>query len=263
MAEAIISGIIRKKLFYPNNIFASDKDKGRLKLISQNYKIKTSEDNLKSLWHGAIIILAVKPQVINDVLSQIGDHISSDQVFISIAAGIPLSFLEKKLKGTPIIRVMPNNPCIIGEGMSIISKGRLVSERDIVLCEKIFSSIGETMILEETYLNAVTALSGSGPAFIYKTLDALIQGGVCIGLSKDISAKLINQTALGAIRTILETQKTPKDLIEMVASKGGTTIEGLKVMEEARFAQILVDTVKAAFLRAKEIEEQMTNQEKH
>lgn len=260
MAEAIICGIIKNKLFLSKNIFASDKDIRKLNSISKNYSINVSQDNIKAVWSGDIIVLAVKPQIAGDILGQIKDHLDSSKLFISIAAGISLAYLESRLKNIPAIRVMPNNPCIIGEGMSVLAKGRWATQKDLRLCEKIFSSLGKCIALDEKYLNAVTALSGSGPAFIYKIIEGLLDGGAAAGLPKKIASTLVLQTALGAIKTIYETGREPKELIEMVASPNGTTIEGLKIMDEAKINQIMCDTVKAAYLRAVEMQAEFEKQ---
>lgn len=253
MAEAIIAGIIKHKIFSPGNIFISDKDTSRLRHMTGKYRIKAAEDNIKAVIVADIVVLSVKPQHKVSVLDQIKSSVETDQLFISIAAGIPLSLLEGKLAGCPIIRVMPNNPCMIGEGMSVISKGRNASDIDMKTAEKIFSSIGRTMILDEKHIDAVTGLSGSGPAFVYRFMEGLIEGGVKYGLDREEATELAKQTILGAIRTVIETKIPLTELCEMVASPGGTTIEGFKVLDEAKFNDIVADAVYAAAARAKQL----------
>jgi len=253
MAEAIISGIIRNKLFAPGNIFASDKDHQRLSHMVSKYRIKAAEDNVKAVIVSDVVVLSVKPQQKTAVLDQIKGSVETGQLFISIAAGIPLSLLEEKLSGCPVIRVMPNNPCMIGEGMSVISKGRNASDIDLKTTERIFASIGRTMILDEKHIDAATGLSGSGPAFVYRFMEALIEGGMKSGLDREIASELAKQTIMGAIKTVIETKVPASELCEMVASPGGTTVEGFKVLDEAKFNDIVADAVYAAAARAKQL----------
>lgn len=253
MAEAIIAGIIRAKLYPRGKIYITDKNKDRLSHVSRKYGVTIIDDNSQAVSISDIIILAVKPQVMGEVLNQASSSVTSDKLFISIAAGFSISSLEKKLSGAPVIRVMPNNPCLIGEGMSVISKGTNASAVDIRTAEGIFSSIGKTLVLDEKELDAVTALSGSGPAFVYRMVEALEEGGIKAGLSKEHAHVLAMQTALGSIRTLVETGRAPSELVKSVASPGGTTVEGLKVLDEAKFNDIIRDTVYASYLRSKEI----------
>jgi pyrroline-5-carboxylate reductase len=152
--------------------------------------------------------------------------------------------------------VMPNNPCLIGEGISAICGGRFAQEKDLKTAEKIFSSVGDTIRVEEKYMNAVTALSGSGPAFVYEAIDALADGGIEAGLPKDLAAQLSLKTALGSIKTVIKTKRSPEELKNMVASPGGTTVAGLRVLDEGNFKGTLKKAVVKASARAREISEE-------
>ena len=270
MAEAIILGLTSNRALAcrpsptaqavgrlaKKNIIVSDKDQARLKLISKKYHVKAAADNIEAAREADVIILAVKPQFMGQVLSQIGGSIKANQLVISIAAGITLKNLEKYMPRAKVIRVMPNNPCLIGEGISAICPGKLAGESEIKLTEKIFSSVGETFRIEEKHMNAVTALSGSGPAFIYEVVIALMDGGVEAGLSKELAKKLAEKTIIGSIMTVVTTGKHPEELKAMVTSPGGTTLAGLRVMEEHNFRAILKKAVLRAAARAKEMSEE-------
>jgi pyrroline-5-carboxylate reductase len=251
MAQAIIRGLTSKK-----DIIISDKDADLLKQVSKKYKVKAAADNIEAAASTDVIILAVKPQVMHNVLKELKGHIRAGQLVISIAAGITLRSIEKYLGKVPAVRVMPNNPSLIGEGISAICGGAFAEEKDIRSAEKIFSAVGDTVRIEERYMNAVTALSGSGPAFVYEVLSALTDGGVEAGLTKDVSSELARKTMLGSIKTVIKTKKSPEELKEMVTSPGGTTLAGLRVMEESDFKGILQKAVVRASMRAREISEE-------
>ena len=253
MAEAIIRGLISSKAFSRNSIIISDKDAARSKQVSKKYGVAMAENNVEAAKRSDVIVLAVKPQSMHNVLSDLTGKVSPDQLVISIAAGITLKSFEKYLAKVPLVRAMPNNPCLIGEGMTALCEGKFAQEKDMKTAEKIFSSVGDTMRVEEKQMNAVTGLSGSGPAFIYEVVDALTNGGIEAGLPKDISAALALKTALGSIKTMVKTKKTPEELKNMVVSPGGTTIAGLRALEEANFKGALKKAVIKASARAKEI----------
>jgi len=256
MAEAILRGLISSKAFSKNNIIISDKDAARSKQVSKKFGVKTADDNVKAASASDIVILAVKPQSMHPVLSEIAGKINSGQLVISIAAGITLKSIEKYLAKIPVVRAMPNNPCLIGEGMTAICGGRFAQEKDVKTAEKIFSCVGDTIRVEEKQMNAITALSGSGPAFIYEAIDALTDGGIEAGLPKDMSSALALKTALGSIKTLIKTKRSPEELKNAVASPGGTTVAGLRVLEEANFKGALKKAVVRASVRAKEISEE-------
>lgn len=256
MAEAILRGLISSKAFSKNSMIISDKDIARSKQISKKYGVKAAEDNAQAVSASDVIILAVKPQSMHSVLSEIAGRVGSNQLVISIAAGITLKSLEKHLLKVPMVRVMPNNPCLIGEGISALCGGRYAQEKDMKTAEKIFSSVGDTIRVEEKYMNAVTGLSGSGPAFVYEAINALADGGIESGLPKDLSMELALKTALGSVKTVVKTKKTPEELKNMVASPGGTTVAGLRALDEGNFKGALKKAVIKASARAKEISEE-------
>jgi len=257
MAEALIS-----RLGSPRNIIASDVNIKRLNYLKKKYKIKVTKDNLDVFSKADIIILAVKPQSIAKVLNELrteSSELRGKKLIISIAAGIPLAYLQKKLPGLPIVRAMPNNPCLIGMGITALAKGKKVSAANYRRVEAIFKSVGEVVNAPEKWIDAITGLSGSGPAYIYKAVEGLIFGGVVAGLPKKVAAQLALQTILGAATTVKETGKSPQELCEMVASPGGTTIEGLKVLKSRKFSRALMEAVIAASKKSKKLSQKWTS----
>ena len=249
MAEAIIKGIFGK---YGGDIMVSEPRDERREYLEKTYNIKTTSNNKEVAKNCSIIILAVKPQNMDDVTAEISDVISSDKMVVSIAAGITLSYLSSRLKTPKIIRVMPNTPALIQEGMSVMSMSECIHDKEIGLIRDIFMSIGKLLTLPEKYMDAVTALSGSGPAFIAFFVEAMLEGGIESGLSRKHSAELAVQTLLGTAK-LLDAGIPPEKVREMVTSPGGTTAAGLQVLKEKGLIDIVKDAVQAAMKRAEEL----------
>jgi pyrroline-5-carboxylate reductase len=245
MAEAIIARLQDKK-----NVWASDVSRERLTTLRSKYKIKILENNGAAFATAEVIILAVKPQQMAEVLQGVGSRgIGSrgkNKLIISIAAGIPLKYLQKMLPNCAVIRAMPNNPALIGQGMTALAKGARITNYELRITKKIFASVGEVVEVPERLMDAVTGLSGSGPAYVYRLIEALTDGGVKAGLPKKIAAKLAVQTVYGAAATVKETGREPQELRLMVTSPGGTTLEGLKALERRHFAAAVIEAVGAA-----------------
>lgn len=249
MAEAIIKGILAK---YGRDIMVSEPVDKRRAYLEKTYNIKTTPSNKEVVKNCNIIILAVKPQNMDSVTAGISDEISNDKLVVSIAAGITLAYLSSRLKTTKIIRVMPNTPALVQEGMSVMSMCECINDKEMQVIKDIFMSIGLLLALPEKYMNAVTALSGSGPAFFAYFVEAMIEGGVRMGLGKDDAATLAVQTFLGTAK-LLDTGMNPSKLREMVTSPGGTTAAGLKLFEEKGVKEIVIASIEAATKRAKEL----------
>jgi pyrroline-5-carboxylate reductase len=249
MAEAIIKGIAHR---YAGNIIVSEPRDERRAYLEKTYNIKTTPRNRDVASSADIIILAVKPQEMGNVLSEISDVIPKEKTIVSIAAGITLSYLSTRLKTRKIVRIMPNTPALIQEGMSVMSMCECINGKDIEVIRDIFMSVGRLLTLPEKYMDAVTALSGSGPAFISYFVEAMIEGGVSRGLSEDNANALVVQTLLGTAR-LLDTGMNPSKLREMVTSPKGTTAAGLAVFEEKGLKEIVVAGIAAATERAKEL----------
>jgi len=249
MAEALIKGIAGR---HARDIIVSEPIDDRRAYLEKTYKIKSTSDNKEVVKNCRIIILAVKPQNMDEVTAEISDIISPDKIVVSIAAGITLSYLLSRLKTSKIIRVMPNTPALIQEGMSVMSMCECIHDKEIGLIRDIFMSVGLLIVLPEKYMNAVTALSGSGPAFIALFVEAMIEGGMKMGLDKHTATELAVQTLLGTAK-LLDAGMSPEKLREMVTSPGGTTAAGLNVFEENGFIDIVKDALQAATERAKEL----------
>jgi pyrroline-5-carboxylate reductase len=249
MAEAMIKGIRQSG---KKDIMTSEPRAERRAYLEKTYDVKTTSDNREIAKNCNIIILAVKPQNMDDVTGEIGDYISDDKIVVSIAAGITLSYLSSRLKTSKIIRVMPNTPALVQEGMSVLSMCECIHDKEMGLVRDIFMSIGKVMVLPEKYMDAVTALSGSGPAFFACFVEALIEAGEKAGLTKENAAELTIQTMIGTAK-MLETGMPPAQLREMVTSPGGTTAAGLKFFEDKGMKNLVAGVIEAAQKRSQEL----------
>jgi pyrroline-5-carboxylate reductase len=253
MAEAIVKGMLKAELVAAKQITVSDIATGRLEYLTTTYKVETTTDSREVAGNSDILIFAVKPQVINDVLSNIGPKVPKTTIVISIAAGITISTLEDKLPGVPVVRVMPNTPVSVGEGMAAIALGKHAGKDADDTAMAIFSSVGKAVTLGENAMDAVTGLSGSGPGFAYVLIDALSDAGVRAGLPRQTALTLAAQTLLGSAKMVLETGEHPGKLRDAVTSPGGTTIAGIHVLEQRGVRAALIDAVIAAADRSREM----------
>lgn len=266
MAEAFIKGMTKKAerrtqkaevkdkntKRSENKIIVSEPLEERRKYIEQTYRVNTTASNKEVVNRSDIIFLAVKPQNIEDVLREISALINERKTIVSIAAGITLSYLESKLGTKKIIRVMPNTPAIVQEGMSVMSLGETSFGSELEAVRIILESVGRVLILPEDLMNAVTALSGSGPGFIAFYVEAIIETGEAMGLSRDDALRLSVQTLLGTAK-LLDSGMPPDKLRKMVTSPGGTTEAGLKMFEEKGLKGIITEGLNAARKRAEEL----------
>lgn len=249
MAEAMIKGMIQNNM---KDIIVSEPRSDRRVYLEKNYNVVTTYDNVALVNKCNIIIIAVKPQNIDEVTSEIAEHITPEKFIISIAAGITLSYLTSRLKSSKIIRVMPNTPALVQEGMSVLSLCECFPDNEMTIIRGIFMSIGKVMVLPEKYMDAVTALSGSGPGFLAFFIEKMIDAGIKAGLNKDVATELAVQTFIGTAK-LLETGMPPSKLREMVTSPAGTTAAGLKVFEEKGFGNLIESVILAATERSKEL----------
>ncbi|MBI5417092.1 pyrroline-5-carboxylate reductase [Candidatus Poribacteria bacterium] len=255
MAEAIISGMISANVYKKEQIKVYDINKERLKYIENKYKVLAYNDLKTAVNKSNILILAVKHQTLTEVLIEISTYYYIEQLVISIAAGINTNLILKYLGNKcKIIRVMPNTPALVKSGMSVICKAGKSNDEDIKETKKIFGAIGEIEELKEAFFNAVTALSGSGPAYIFLMLEALMDAGIKVGLSKETALKLAVETAIGSSKMLKETSLHPAELKNRVTSPGGTTIAALHKLEKGAFRALIMDAVEEAAKRAGEIE---------
>ncbi len=254
MAEALVAGIVKGKLSKPEFILATDISPARLEILKDRYKIQVGDQNLDAVLWADVIILCVKPQVINDVLAEIQASLSERQLIISVAAGVSISRIQDIIGPTiPMVRAMPNTPAVIQEGVTALAGCRDLSIEQLSVAQKIFESVGQVVVVDEALMDAVTGLSGSGPAYIYLAIEALIDGGVRVGLPRNIAHVLAVQTVLGAAKMVKETNEHPALLKDRVTSPGGTTIAGVQRLEEGGLRATLIDAVEAATHRSREL----------
>jgi pyrroline-5-carboxylate reductase len=259
MAEALIQGLLASKTLVPSDCWVCDIIEERLSHLKKTYGVKAVLGTPQVIGSSRAVILAVKPQNIEKALSTLAPLWSTEKILISIAAGVPMSYLSGFFTKTPkIIRVMPNTPALVLSGISALSKNAVADEKDLGLAESLFKAIGETVRVEESQMDAVTGLSGSGPAYVFYILEGLTEGGLKMGLPRAIAQKLAVQTVWGAGQMARKMDWPLSQLKEMVTSPGGTTIHGLHVLEKAGLHGILMDAVETATKRSKELGETLT-----
>jgi pyrroline-5-carboxylate reductase len=255
MATALARGCLQSGLVTADQLLAADPNSGPRRAFSEQViGVRLFDTNQPVLEHADLIILAVKPQVMSAVLAEIRDQVTERHLFVSIAAGITLARLAADMPpGTRLIRVMPNTPCLVGLGASCFSRGPTATEADAKHVEKILGSVGQAFEVPEASLDAVTGLSGSGPAFIYRVIESLAQGGADMGLPEELALQLAAQTAKGAAEMVLTTGRSPAELREQVTSPGGTTVAGLNELARLQGAEAFRAAVIAATKRSEEL----------
>jgi pyrroline-5-carboxylate reductase len=258
MAEAMIRGLLQGGASTPGNIIASDVREDRLSFIHELFEVSTCERNSDVVDQSDLVILAVKPQIMETVLMELTDHLDMSKLIISIAAGISLATIESHLKrDLRLIRAMPNIAALVLESATAICPGKHATSEDLKLAKAIFDSIGKTVIIEEDLMDAITGLSGSGPAYLFLIIDAMADAGVKVGLSRDNALTLSAQTVLGAAKLLIETGEHPGRLKDLVTSPGGTAIAGLHTLEEGGLRTTLINAVEIATRRSRELGEMM------
>ena len=258
MTEALVKGLLASSSVIPKDILISDLISDRLEYLGKEYKVKTTSDNRELVQKSDILVLAVKPQVVSNVLESLSDLIDSNKIIISVAAGISISLIEDTLdvegkKKISVIRTMPNTPALVQEGATAICRGGYSTTLDLKVAHHIFKAIGQTVDIDEIHMDAVTGLSGSGPAYIFMIIDALSDAGVKVGLSREVSNILTIQTILGSAKLARDGGKHPGELKDMVTSPGGTTISGLHMLEEGGIRNALMNAVEMATQRSREL----------
>lgn len=258
MGEAIIGGIIASKAALPKNIICSDIRSDRLDLVKSQYGVAATKSNLKAVKASEILIYSVKPQSMAATLKETASQLDISKLIISIAAGVPLaaiaSYIKKDLR---LIRVMPNIATFVKEGAAAIAGGKHAKKDDLKVAKTIFDSVGKSIILEEELMDAVTGLSGSGPAYIFLIVTALADAGVKMGLSRQEALFLSAQTIFGSAKLLLETKEHPGRLRDRVTSPGGTAIASIHTLEEGGLRTTLMNAVEVATNRSKELGKMM------
>jgi pyrroline-5-carboxylate reductase len=254
MAEALIKGLIAAGVVEPKQIYGSDPRKERCDEIKQRYGIVATTSNAEVVRESEIVVLSVKPQILPKVLDEVAPHLKPSALVISIAAGVPVSAIEPRLpEGTRVVRTMPNTPALVGAGATAIAAGQHAKDDDVEATQRIFAAVGMTVVLDESQLDAVTGLSGSGPAYVFLIIEALSDAGVKMGLSRYNAQALAAQTVLGSAKLLLDTNEHPGRLKDMVTSPGGTAIAGLHTLEAGGLRTTLINAVEAATNRSREL----------
>ncbi len=254
MGEALIAGLVKACIVEPRQVIASRRSEVALAYLADTYGVRTTTDNKALVAQSDFVVLAVKPQVMRQVLDECLSEFHEGQVVISIAAGITTSLIESKIgHGIPVVRVMPNTPALVGEAISPYCLGRFGSSEQALLASQIFSAVGVTVQVPEAWLDAVTALSGTGPAYIFYLLEGLIEAGVEMGLPEHLSRALVRQTVFGAAKLVAETTRSPRQLRAQVTSPQGTTHAAMTYLDAQGFLQTLKQAVFRARDRAAEL----------
>jgi pyrroline-5-carboxylate reductase len=255
ISEALLKGVLSCDVFSPENIYVVNrKNDERLNYFKNQYKVNITRDYKEIISHCNAILIAVIPNGINEVLQKMKEFITEEHEIISVAAGINTKYIEDKLgKHVQVIRAMPNTSCRVKESATAISTGRYVKDNCIKTAYKIFKSVGKVYQVNEELLDAVTGLSGSGPAYVYYLMEAMIKAGMHVGLDEKVSQALVIQTVFGAAKMVLETGETPKTLREQVTSPNGTTMAGINVLESMQFTEAMIEAVKSAAIRSHEL----------
>jgi pyrroline-5-carboxylate reductase len=254
LGETLISGMLDVGVIARDRVVATAKHAERLEALKDKYRIGVTTNNRKAVKGASIVLLAVKPQAVQELLEEIRGELTREQVVISVAASVTTAFLERNLNAPiPVIRAMPNTPCLVRAGMTALCKGVYAEEQQLKEAQRMFDSVGRTLILHEKYMDAVTGLSASGPAFMYIIIESLAEAGVKVGLPRSVATELAAQMTLGSAKMVLETREHPAQLKDIVTTPAGCTIDGILELEEGKLRVTLIKAVVKATQRASEL----------
>jgi pyrroline-5-carboxylate reductase len=254
LGETLISGMLDVGVVSRDRIVATAKHQERLDALKNKYRIGVTTNNRKAVKGASVVLLAVKPQAVQELLEEIRGELTRDQVVISVVASVTTAFLERNLNAPiPVIRAMPNTPCLVRSGMTALCKGVYAEEQQLREAQRMFDSVGRTVILDEKYMDAVTGLSASGPAFMYIIIESLAEAGVKVGLPRSVATELAAQMTLGSAKMVLETHEHPALLKDIVTTPAGCTIDGILELEEGKLRVTLIKAVVKATQRASEL----------
>jgi pyrroline-5-carboxylate reductase len=253
MGEALLSRLVSQAVFAPTEIVVSEPLAARRDFLAQQYGVPVTADNKTAAIASEVLLLAIKPQVFGQIAQELSGRTDAKTLVISILAGTTLSQLETAFSGHPVIRAMPNTPAAVGAGVSAIAAGQYAQPHHIEKATQILQTVGDVVEVPESMLDAVTGLSGSGPAYIALAVEALADGGVAAGLPRAIAMKLALQTVKGTAQLLQESGMHPGELKDRVTSPGGTTIAGIAKLEAAGFRAALIEAVKASYQRSQEL----------
>jgi pyrroline-5-carboxylate reductase len=256
IGEALLSGLVSSGWREPGELWATSRRQERVDELTDRYAVRATTSNAEAVAGAAIVVVAVKPQDIEVLLGEIGPLIQPEQTVLSVAAAIPTATIERQLgSGVPVVRAMPNTPAVVHEGMAGICAGSHAAEQHLTLAEEALRHLGAVVRVSEPYMDAVTAVSGSGPAYFALLAEAMIEAGILLGLSREVSTQLVVQTMLGTAKQLRDEKMHPVELREMVTSPGGTTIRAIRELERAGVRAAFLNAIQAAMERSKELAE--------
>ena len=254
MGEALVAGLLASGWRRPEDIVVTARRDERLTELSDRHGVETTLENATAVVGAEVVVLAVKPQDMDSLLADISAHVNPDQTILSVVAAIPTAFIESRLGSEmPVVRAMPNTPSVVHEGMAGIAAGKHADERHLKLATDVLGHVGRVVTVPENYLDAVTAISGSGPAYFALLAEAMIEAGILLGLSREISTELVIQTMLGSAKLLRDTHMHPVELREMVTSPGGTTTRAIQVLEQSGVRAAFLNAIQAAMERSQEL----------
>lgn len=254
MGGILIDAFVKQGLVSPRNLRATVQHAGQERKSAAKLPVPLDTDNRAAARHADVILLCVKPQTVGRVLDEIKPELGDKKLLISIAASVPTDYIERRLGAkVPVIRAMPNTPSMVGAGITALSRGQFATQKHIETAEKLFGAVGRTVVVDEKHMDAITGLSASGPAFMYIILESLAEGGVKVGLSRELATLLAAQMALGAAKMVVETGFHPALLKDTVTTPAGCTIDGILELEEGGLRVTLIKAVVKAAQRAKEL----------
>ena len=254
IGEALIAGLLSSEWRSPGDIVATGRRPERLSELHERYGIRTTLSNPDAAARAALVVIAVKPQDIDALLGEVGGVIEAEQTVLSIAAAIPTARIERALgDGVPVARAMPNTPSVVHEGIAGLCAGTHADDSHLRLAEDALAHLGAVVRVDEPYMDAVTALSGSGPAYFALLSEAMIEAGILLGLSREVSTQLVIQTMLGTAKQLRDQHMHPVELREMVTSPGGTTIAAIRELESAGVRAAFLNAIQAAMNRGREL----------
>jgi pyrroline-5-carboxylate reductase len=256
IGESLLSGLLSSDWCEPGQIVATSRSDDRLAELRERYGCEATRSNPEAVRDAEIVVIAVKPQDIEGLLGEVGDSLRPSQTVISVAAAIPTGLIESHVgDGVPVVRAMPNTPAAVHEGMAGLAPGRHAEEEHMARAEEVLAHLGRSVRVQESYMDAVTAVSGSGPAYFALLAESMIEAGILLGLSREIATDLVVQTMLGTAKLLRDEKMHPVELREMVTSPGGTTIAAIRELEQAGVRAAFLNAIQAAMHRSKELAE--------
>lgn len=256
MGQALLGGLLASGWRKADDVVVTARRPERLEELATAFGVQTSQDNAAAVGGAEVVVVAVKPQDMEALLSEISSHVTPDQTLLSFVAAISTSFIESRLEyEVPVVRAMPNTPSVVHEGMAGISAGKFATEESLERAREVLTHVGRVVTVAEDYLDAVTAISGSGPAYFALLAESMIEAGILLGLSREISTQLVVQTMLGSAKMLRDEHMHPVELREMVTSPGGTTTRAIKVLEQSGVRAAFLNAIQAAMERSQELAE--------